>query len=135
PVGRRMLHFAKPPRRSRRRNPKAHLRWKWRLPPSTPSLKARAHGFSASRTSPIPWAEWEKTSKRARRTEPVMRCKFSKQSCDQLRFERTLSGSSKRRGGKRRRRCASRLGDVPPSPPHNDLNAPDLSAPGTRACP
>src|SRR5262249_4366987 len=96
PVGRRMLHFAKPPRRSRRRNPKAYLRWKWRLPPSTPSPKARALGFSASRTSPIPWAEWEKTSKRARRTEPVTRCKFSKQSCDQLRFEHTLSGSSKR---------------------------------------
>src|SRR6266540_2737418 len=99
-----MLHFAKPPRRSRRRDPRAYLRWKWRLPPSTPSPKARALGFSASRTSLIPWDEWEKTSKRARRTEPMMRCKFSKQSCDQLKFERTLSGSSKRRDGKRRRR-------------------------------
>src|SRR5262245_36172506 len=96
PVGQRTLHFARRPRRSKRRNPKAYLRSKWRLPPSTPSLKARARGFSASRTSPIPWAAWDKTSKRARRTEPVTPCKFSKRLCDRVRFEPILRQSCTR---------------------------------------
>src|SRR5262249_3613710 len=130
PVGRRTLHFAKPPRRSKRRNPKAYLRWKWRLPPSTPSPKARARRFSASRTSPIRWDGGDKTSERARRTEPPMPCKFSKQSSDRFRLEHTLSESLN---------AATARGDAAAPADEATLRLPplrnDLNAPGRRACP
>src|SRR5262249_61030861 len=50
-------------------------------------------GVRASRTAPIGGGAWGNTSKRARRTELVMRCKFSQQSWDRFRLEHTLSES------------------------------------------
>src|SRR5262245_47867917 len=130
PVGRRTLHFAKPPRRSKRRDPRAYLRWKWRLPPSTPSPKAQARGFSASRTSPIRWGGWDKISKRARRREPPTRCKFSQQSCDQFRLEHTLSESLNAATARGDAAAPADEATLRPPPLRNDLNAP-----GRRACP
>jgi nucleoside phosphorylase len=46
--------------------------------------------FSASPTSRMPWAGWNKTLKRARRTEPPMLYKFSKQLFEQVIYRQML---------------------------------------------
>ena len=83
-AGPRMLHFAKPPRRSKPLDRKACWRSKWKQPPSTRLLAQQVQKFSASPTSRMPWAGWNKTLKRARRTEPPMLYKFSKQLFEQV---------------------------------------------------
>src|SRR5712691_10972547 len=74
-----MLHFARPPRQSRRQNRKPCWQSKWKPPRSMHSPAPQENKFSALPTLPTPWHRTNKTSKRAKRTELTTLCEFSRQ--------------------------------------------------------
>src|SRR5712691_1783589 len=74
-----MLHFAKPPRQSRRQNRKACWQSKWKPPRSMHSPAPQQNKFSALPTLRTPWHRRNGILKRAKRTELTTLCEFSRQ--------------------------------------------------------